>query len=405
MTNVLAAPLAFEAPSASAPAAAAAWDTTAASAIHAAFARLDRSQRADTGALFTLYLASVGVTFVPLLLAALSSPLALTMPTASVRLPFLYDCNVLFMFLVSFPCLAILTVTDQHVLARALDKVQVEGTITIAASDVEALASRWRRLFRTINLASQALGIVVGSIVTYFNYVTYTPAAVGFWIAQDGRLLAVGYVFLYCILVFYTLIPIYVVRNIAISLLLRDVVRHSELHLLPLHPDKAGGLRPVGHLGLRNQYALTLIGLNVVALVAVSVVYLAVPLPLYGLMVAAVLAYIVLGPIVFVAPLLPFREGMLKTKSVLMCEVALRMRVELTRVRQQLATGPISKDDEELVERLRKISAIINELPVWPFDASTLRKFLTAYVIPIATSVGYPVAKFAWELMKDRLHM
>ena len=36
--------------------------------------------------------------------------------------------------------------------------------------------------------------------------------------------------------------------------------------------------------------------------------------------------------------------------------------------------------------------AAIDELPVWPFDPGTLRKFMTAYVIPIV-SAGYPVAK------------
>jgi hypothetical protein len=73
--------------------------------------------------------------------------------------------------------------------------------------------------------------------------------------------------------------------------------------------------------------------------------------------------------------------------------VALRMRHELDRLHAKLTKDdPITKDDEELVDRLRKISTVIDELPVWPFDAVTLRKFLTAYFIPIA-SAAYPVAK------------
>jgi hypothetical protein len=52
----------------------------------------------------------------------------------------------------------------------------------------------------------------------------------------------------------------------------------------------------------------------------------------------------------------------------------------------------VTKEDEELIERLRKMCAAIDELPVWPFDPGTLRKFMTAYVIPIV-SAGYPVAK------------
>ena len=35
-----------------------------------------------------------------------------------------------------------------------------------------------------------------------------------------------------------------------------------------------------------------------------------------------------------------------------------------------------------MVDRLRKLGTVINELPVWPFDLGTLRQFLSAYVTP-----------------------
>jgi len=65
-----------------------------------------------------------------------------------------------------------------------------------------------------------------------------------------------------------------------------------------------------------------------------------------------------------------------------------------------LPSGPIYEKDEKLVERLRKIGAVIDELPVWPFDASTLRKFLTAYVIPLIGGVGYPILKAILNFVK-----
>ena len=43
---------------------------------------------------------------------------------------------------------------------------------------------------------------------------------------------------------------------------------------------------------------------------------------------------------------------------------------------------------------------VIDELPVWPFDASTLRKFLTAYVIPLIGGVGYPILKAILNFVK-----
>jgi hypothetical protein len=38
--------------------------------------------------------------------------------------------------------------------------------------------------------------------------------------------------------------------------------------------------------------------------------------------------------------------------------------------------------------------AVVDELPVWPIDAGTLRTFLTAYVLPIAGAVADRTAPY-----------
>ncbi len=214
-------------------------------------------------------------------------------------------------------------------------------------------------------------------------------------------MLPVGYIFFYCVFLFYVITSVYVVRSIAVAVLLRDVVAHAELHTLPLHPDKAGELLPVGRLGLRNQYALTLLGLNVVlSIIAFSF------LKHSGLMIAGaaaiIVGYFIFGPLVFMAPLLPFHSAMLRNKAQLMTAVGLRMRQELDDPHSRLLSGTIAAQDEQMIERLRKIGAVIDELPVWPFDAATLRKFLTAYAIPFVSSLGLAVANL---IMEKYFHM
>jgi hypothetical protein len=378
-------------------------DTTAGSLVHRLTHRLDRVWPGGAFAPLVLYGVAVAITFVPLLLGAYLSPLPLLkVAEGTTRLPFLHDWNVLFLFLVSFPCLLILTATDQPMLTRSLKSVQADGTIQIADADMNALAESWHPRFLAINVTAQVLGVVIGGVIAYLNYKTYVNAP-WYWIALNGKLLLAGYVFLYCIFVFYALATVYVFRNLAIALLLRDIVAHAQLHMLPLHPDKAGGLRPVGRLGLRNQYALTLFGLNVVILVFVASPYMEGNQTLAGLIIAAVVAYLVLGPLVFMGPLLPFRSGMLRNKAELMNQVALRLRVELDRLRAQLPSGQITAEDENLVERLRKIAAVIDELPVWPFDIGTLRRFLTAYILPILGTAIVPAIK--WFLGLAHIHL
>jgi hypothetical protein len=276
-----------------------------------------------------------------------------------------------------------LTIRDQYVLVSSLDRVQVDGVLVVLDDDSAPLSSVWKAKFRRINISAQIGGLLAGAVVAWLNYLTYRPPSIGFWIAVDGKLLPVGYVFLWCIGIFYVVVPIYILRNLGISAFLRDLVAHSEISVLPFHPDRSGGLRPVGEIGLRNQYCLSVVGANVVLLIFVSFLYLRVPDSLDGLMAAAAIAYIVVGPLVFIGPLLPFRAGMLRNKTELMSEVAQRLRIELRRLRRELKAGQITKEDEDLVDRLRKLGSVIEQLPVWPFDLSTFRKFLSAYVTPL----------------------
>ena len=374
-------------------------DTTVASIPHrlARYYSHGEVHRPPSGA--KAYTGALAITYLPILIAALFSPLPLVTRTQTMHLPFLLDWNVAFMFLVSFPTLVALTVTDQHMLAMALRQVQMDGILLVPADVADSLVAVWSKKFRSVNIFAQVVGLATGISVATVNYIVYTPPRAHFWIASEGRLLPVGMALLWSIFCCYTFVPIYVFRSLAISFFLKDVVRTSQLHLLPFHPDRSGGLRPVGRMGVRNQYVLSVFGINVVLLAIVSVHFLGPSFWLDCIIAAAGAAYLILGPFVFLGPLLPFRSGMLRTKTEFMSQVAQRLRLELDRLRDKLSSGSISKDDEESIDRLRKLGALIDELPVWPFDAGTLRKFLTAYVIPLLGTIGYPILKSALSIL------
>jgi hypothetical protein len=375
-------------------------DTTAGSIPHLFIGLLDRLGIDSAFIPLALYITAVTLTWVPLLIGAAFSPWPMTVSGGGI--PFLSDIAAQFMVLVSFPCILILTSTDQRALTRSLGIVQADGAITIQKGYREFLARRWQHRFLITNLAAQSLGLLIGGVIAYLNLRIFSPAPIGHWMAYNDRLLPVGYIYLYCIVLFYGMVTVYVIRNIVIALLLHDIVAHSQLHMLPMHPDKAGGLQPVGRLGLRNQYALTACGLNIVAAMAVVYIFLDSQynrLPI-GLLIGALATYLILGPAIFMGPLLPFRQGMLRNKAQLMSKVALRLRIKLDDLYARMASGEITAEDEESIQRLRRLDAVIDELPVWPFDAPTLRKFLTAYVLPIASSFGLSAVKVFVDYFK-----
>jgi hypothetical protein len=374
-------------------------DTTRGSILH----RWIRKPSGGEHSAITAYITAVVATYVPMMLVAGIGFLTRDCLVMH-RLPFHRDWNVMFMYLVTFPTLLVLTVTDDRTLRAALLRIQADGILSLREPETaRRLSEVWEAHFRRVNLSAYAVGVIAGLVVGYFNWRVYTPAKMGFWSAADSKLLPVGYLFLLCIFVFYVLVPVFVIRIVAISVLLRGVVREANLSMLPAHPDHCGGLRPVGQIGLRNQYALSLSGINVALLGIVSYLYLPVPPGLEGLIVAAVVVYITFGPVVFMGPLLPFRAAMIATKSELLSEVAQRLRVELRRLRTKLASDVITKDEEEFVDRLRKIGAVIDELPVWPFDAGTLKRFVTAYVVPLIGTIGYVMLELGVGKLLDLL--
>lgn len=368
-------------------------DSSGASLLHRLVSR--RAMLHRPGGPVKIYLGAIAVLYLPLLAAARLSPLPIWSKTADLSLPFLRDANIAFTFLVSVPILVILLVTDEKVLRASLQQVQEEGIVSIDPVAVEALRATWNMRFRVINLVSQIAGIGVGLLLSWVTANIYFDSSIGFWIASEGHLVQpVGAVYLMCITVLYAIILLYVVRSVAISIFLADVVKRAEIRMFPFHPDKCGGLSPVGRLGLRNQYTLTVLGLNIAILALMSIRVLNPTVSLYTLLIAATAAYVILGPVVFVGPLLPFRNGMLRARNEWARDVASVLRVEVDNLRTKVRTGRFTSADAEALERLQKLGGVIDELPVWPFDSKTLRRFGTAYALPLGVPLLLDLVKW-----------
>jgi len=376
-------------------------DTTRASAVHRFAALVQEFWPAGKLLLLKWYLVSILIAFLPFAMTLRVSSVPIFTRSAHHTLPFFWDANILFMIFISFPCICILTATDQPVLINSLRMVQADGTLVISEIDQRDISERWNRIFRLTNVVGQLFGLFLGALIARINIIAYTQPHVGYWITDAaGKMQPIGFAFAFFIFIVYALATVYVSRNVTIAFLLNDIVARSTLNILPFHPDQSGGLRAVGELGLRNQYTLTLVGLNLVLLVAWSYMFLTIPKQLDGLIVAACVAYLLLGPVVFAGPLLPFRAAMRENKDKVMGEVAQRMKRELDHLREQIPSGPISEQDLLLIDRLRKISDFADELPVWPFNAFTLKKFMSAYIIPIVSSASYPVVRFLLQHLR-----
>lgn len=356
-------------------------DTTRRSALHW-LAGYRRSVGASPK-LVRIYLAAAALAYVPVLIAAALGRAHLWRTDAT-SVPFLRDWGFAFGLLVSFPTLLVMIVNDQRALDDALMLVERDGVLERAGMTPASFTADWERSFGITNLWSQIAGLGGGVALAMLTLWMYRTAPAPSWIVPDGHLTAVSALYTYGITLLYSMVIIFIWRSVFISSYLRALVTMTELRLLPFHPDRCGGLRPVGQIGLRNQYVLTTLGVNIVLLLLVWKLRQGQEDTLLPMLISACAVYLVCGPLVFMGPLLPFRDGMLREKRKWSSEVARLLRAEFARLRDAIRDGEIADTDEKVLERLRKFGALIDELPVWPFDARTLRTFATAFVVPIA---------------------
>lgn len=302
-----------------------------------------------------------------------------------VKTPFLLDINLILMFLISLPTLIVFLVTERVIIPDGLRKIKESGVLVTKQLDEDKIVKIWEKRYQIANVFGQLVGIIVGFLVAYSNYRVLFLGKDTFWGNVDGVIYFASWYFLICMFLLFFTVAVFVIRNVTTSFFLRSVVSHSRIEIIPFHPDKCGGLEPVGKLGLRNQYLLSIIGLNVVALYLNDV--LIYDKSTIYLLILGVIAYLVIGPISFAGPLLPFRYAMKEDKIRLMYLVANRIKKEFSRVKNQINKGTLSEEDEKVLTRYKNISDMVGNLPVWPFDTLTLRKFFSAYILPLISGI------------------
>lgn len=322
---------------------------------------------------------------IPLLIAVVVIPDNIIHdPPSGLKVGFLDDWALLIMNLITIPLLLVFILTERNMIPESIRHIIEAGVISVDETG-NGFAKLWKSNYRKINVIGQLVGVAMAIIGFYLNYKAESSPDYSGWQLTGGNLNVAGWVFLcWQVPLLYWITTVYIIRGIATIFFLRDLSQKFTIEVSPFHQDNCCGLKPIGHIGLRNQYILAVAGINVIAL---WLVFLrrgeAGPAFLFF---AAVSTYVIFGPLVFIGPLLPFRKSMLSAKNIEQGKVATALERAYRGIIEKLKQRPMEKEDEELIERLQKLKAIVNRIPVWPFDTSTLRRFFAAYLTPFLTA-------------------
>jgi hypothetical protein len=209
------------------------------------------------------------------------------------------------------------------------------------------------------------------------------------WIDGDWRVLVPGVAVLTALLLGF-----FAGRMVAIARCVQQLGIRFELNMQRQHPDRSGGLLPVGELCLINALILIVPAIHLgiwILLLQGSNLSL-----VYASMIPILLA---LAALVFFRPLESVHRAMIRSGGEMRVELdALSLDIDQL-ARQQLRVAAAQRTDEvkELDEKLGSLRRTYEEnrdIPKWPFDGAILVKFITSMVIPIiglVTSLGFRI--------------
>lgn len=367
-------------------------DTARCSQLHMRFAAAPGQEVSVLRHYAAPYLVVVVLSHVILHIVALTVLPSPWSPGDELKLPFLRDPNTALLSLVTLPVLVCLLLSERATLPLRTAEVVSPSTDEARVEEAQKLVHIWERRYGTANTVGQLLGIVAAIAASWLVYALIAgwPSGkpLGHWGHLGGHTNAAGWVLLLLPLpLLFWALTFYVFRAVTTVRFLDALVKGSWVEVDLFHHDSCGGLRPVGRIGLRNQVLVAAGGVNIVAVFYVLHT-LGEGLLLHILVVVVGLIYVVCGPLVFLGPLLPFRRIMLAERTTRLSEVASRLRREYDRVMKSDPDHEGFRGGLDLVKELRELREYVSRMPVWPFDTSTLRKFLAAFSAPFAAALA-----------------
>lgn len=178
---------------------------------------------------------------------------------------------------------------------------------------------------------------------------------------------------------FYSVILI-LIRQIVIFRGINKFFQIIDVDIAPLHPDKAGGLRSLG------QYVVTIgLGIGIIGLaLGVSLLRFRMGLEVIDtVFYVGLVVYLLIAPIFFFIPLAEAHSRMKQAKEKILVEVAGQYEKLYTSALQKMKAGKLTDRDLAQMDAVRKMYAIADDSPVWPFNFDVLSKFSAAVLLPV----------------------
>jgi hypothetical protein len=234
-------------------------------------------------------------------------------------------------------------------------------------------ASRW--VFHIIWILS--LIYALSQVAAYMGWVPWSSAGGYLELYPEMSFARAPFWFLN----FYTLA--FGAFNVVVTVsVLRNLFRTENIHLLPLHPDRCGGLSSISNYTIKVAYAIASAGLVISAATVYELNHgtLQDAYPI----ILGIVAYVLLAPLFFFWPLGTAHDAMQEAKETELLMLAQRYDGIYSSLKKDvdLKEGDYEEKMKRL-DQLKKLYTIAVEFPVWPFDVENVRRFFAVMTAPL----------------------
>jgi len=171
---------------------------------------------------------------------------------------------------------------------------------------------------------------------------------------------------------------------------IRKMSQEFNLNVQVLHPDKCGGLKPIGDLCLSNSYILIVVGLFLT---------IATFFPQEGSFAYARGLFIIIfiSIVGFVLPVYQIHKIMLKEKikNLEILDGIVSGQIPVINEPEKMELSEINKNNDALLDQYKEVEAFTT----WPFDTSIWRKFIASEMVLIFTWIA---ARLEWLTDNDK---
>lgn len=269
----------------------------------------------------------------------------------------------------------------------------------------------WRRLFKRSRPASGSLDedyrIYIQDFQRWLNSrLSWILGLYFVWIISKPHPIHWGYSLdlalgRFCIYIIAFAIGLLTWRIIFIAVMVLQLGNRFDLAVKLQHPDKSGGLKPLGDLCFINALIVSVLGIYLGGWIFIMVIrnpagqIPEIPFLIFSdqgdfisFFSRLLILFVILAILVFIIPLYSVHLSMLRKKAEIQHRLeAIGLRIDrLTRLLLERAEDMGVGEAEEIAKEIDQLQQVYESnrmTPVWPFDVSHLIKFITAQIPPV----------------------